>query len=156
DLLQRELRFEESERESTLSAADVYVSDGIVDLGGVGDIVAQGTFADYPPLVPRAPFDANRSVAEQLDERDVLVYYPHDSFPDSFERFIAEAAEDPDVQAIKLTLYRPGGPSAIGDALRRAAALGKDVSVLVELKARFDEARNISWARSLERDGIHV
>ena len=156
DLLQRELRFEESERESTLSPADVYVSDGIVDLGGLMDIAAAGSLPDYPPLTPVAAFDAQRTVAEQIDAHDVLVYHPHDSFPDSFERFIAEAADDPAVQAIKLTLYRPGGPSAIGDALRRAAARGKDVSVLVELKARFDEARNISWARSLERDGIHV
>ena len=156
DLLQRELRFEESERESTLSPADVYVSDGIVDLGGLMDIAAAGALPDYAPLTAVAPFQAQRAVAAQIDEHDVLVYHPHDSFPDSFERFIAEAAEDPEVQAIKLTLYRPGGPSAIGDALRRAAARGKDVSVLVELKARFDEARNISWARSLERDGIHV
>ncbi|OLC89590.1 MAG: polyphosphate kinase 1 [Gemmatimonadetes bacterium] len=155
DLLQRELRFEESEGESTLTAADVFVSDGMVDLGGLSDVAA-GSLPDYPPLVARAPFDAQRPVAEQIDEHDVLVYHPHDSFPDSFERFIGEAAEDPEVQAIKLTLYRPGGPSAIGDALRRAAIAGKDVSVLVELKARFDEARNISWARSLEREGIHV
>ena len=72
------------------------------------------------------------------------------------ERFIAEAADDPDVQAIKLTLYRPGDASPLAEALRRAAASGKDVSVIVELKARLDEARNIAWARSLERAGIHV
>ena len=156
DLLQRELRFEESERESTLNAADVYVSDGIVDLGGLSDIAAAGSFPDYAPLAPHMPFAADRPVAEQIDAHDVLVYHPQDSFPDSFERFIAEAAEDPEVRAIKLTLYRPGGPSPIGDALGRAAIAGKDISVVVELKARFDEARNISWARSLERDGIHV
>ena len=156
DLLQRELRIEESERESTLNAADVYVSDGAVDLGGLGELAASPSLPDYPAFVPAQPFDSQRSVAEQLDERDVLVRHPHDSFPDSFERFINDAAEDPSVQAIKLTLYRPGGPSAIADALRRAALAGKDVSVVVELKARFDEARNISWARSLERDGIHV
>ena len=156
DLLQRELRFEESERDSTLSAADVYVSEGAVDLGGLRDIAPPGSLPDYPPLVPAEPFAAGRTIAEQLDERDVLVHHPADSFPGSVERFIAEAADDPDVQAIKLTLYRPGGPSAIADALRHAAMSGKDVSVIVELKARFDEARNISWARSLERDGIHV
>ena len=156
DLLQRELRLEESEREGTLSAADVYVSDGAVDLGGLREIAASAALPDYPAFAPAQPFDSQRSVAEQLDERDVLVYHPHDSFPGSFERLITEAAEDPSVQAIKLTLYRPGGPSAIADALRRAALAGKDVSVIVELKARFDEARNISWARSLERDGIHV
>ena len=127
-----------------------------MDLGGLMDIAAAGSFPDYAPLAAAAPFDAHRPVAAQIDEHDVLVYHPHDSVPDSFERFIAEAADDPTVQAIKLTLYRPGGPSAIGDALRHAAMAGKDVSVLVELKARFDEARNIAWARSLERDGIHV
>ena len=156
DLLQRELRFEESERESTLSGADVYVSDGVVDLGGLREIASPAALADYPALVPAQAFASQRSVADQLDERDVLVYHPYDSFPDSFERFVIEAADDPSVQAIKLTLYRPGGPSAIADALRQAALAGKDVSVVVELKARFDEARNISWARSLERDGIHV
>src|SRR6266480_3684555 len=160
DLLQRELRFEESEAESTLNPADVYVSDGIVDLGGLRDIppASSESLPDYPPLEPAQPFAPARGVAEQIDEHDVLVHHPHDSFPGSFERFISEAADDPAVQSIKLTLYRPGGEgaSAIGDALRRAATAGKDVSVVVELKARFDEARNISWARSLERDGIHV
>jgi len=157
-LLQRELRFEESERESTLSPADVYEADGPIDLGRLAEIAASLPAPDYPPFIPREPFVAGRPVAEQLDERDVLVHHPYDSFPGSFERFVTEAAADPDVAAIKLTLYRPGGggPSAIGDALRHAAASGKDVSVLVELKARFDEARNIEWARSLERDGIHV
>ena len=156
ELLQRELRFEESEQASTLSAADVYVSDGIVDLGGLRDLEPAPALPDYPLFPTTEPFDLARPIAAQLDERDVLVQYPRDSFPGSFERFVAEAADDPDVQTIKLTLYRPGGPSAIGDALRRATIAGKDVSVIVELKARFDEARNIAWARSLERSGMHV
>ena len=160
DLLQRELRFEESECESTLSPADVYVADGPIDLGGLHELAsAAGAgegLADYPPFVPADPFARDRSIAAQLDEHDVLVHHPHDSFPASVERFIAEAADDPAVQAIKLTLYRPGDASPIAEALRRAAASGKDVSVIVELKARFDEARNIAWARSLERVGIHV
>lgn len=156
DLLQRELRFEESERESTLSPADVYVSEGMIDLGGLRQVPAMAALPDYPALLPATPFRGDASVADQLDAGDVLVYHPYDAFADSFERFIVEAADDPDVRAIKLTLYRPGGPSVIADALRRAARLGKDVSVVVELKARFDEARNINWARSLEHDGIHV
>jgi polyphosphate kinase len=125
-----------------------------VDLGALRD--ATMPLSDYPPLVARDAFLPGLPLADQLDEHDVLVHHPYDSFITSFERFIVEAADDPDVQAIKLTLYRPGGPSAIADALRRAAASGKDVSVIVELKARFDEARNIAWARTLERDGIHV
>jgi polyphosphate kinase len=156
-LLQRELRFEESEGESALEAADVYVSEGIVDLGALREFPGD-SLADYPAFTPALPFTAGRSVAEQLDAGDVLVYHPADSFTDTVERFIVEAADAPDVQSIKLTLYRPGGPSegAIAEALRRAARSGKDVSVVVELKARFDEARNIAWARTLERDGIHV
>jgi polyphosphate kinase len=156
ELLQRELRFEESERESTLTPEDVYAAPGPVNLGDLRDSGVLSSHPDYPPFTPASPFTTDRPIAAQLDEGDVLVHHPHDSFAASFERFITEAADDPDVQAIKLTLYRPGGPSAIADALRRAAAAGKDVSVLVELKARFDETRNIAWARSLERDGIHV
>jgi polyphosphate kinase len=156
DLLQRELHFEESSHESPLGAADLYVAGGPVHLGALRDTPTP--LDDYPPLPLREPLLDDRPVADQLNERDVLVHHPYDSFTATFERFIAEAADDPDVQAIKLTLYRPGGggSSAIADALRRAAAAGKDVSVIVELKARFDEARNIAWARTLERDRIHV
>jgi len=156
-LLQRELHFEESEQEGALGAADVYVADGSVDLGRLRDFPLPPSLEDYPPLTQRNAFAPDRPVTGQLDEHDVLVQHPYDSFTNSFERFIGEAADDPEVQAIKLTLYRPGaGASPIGDALRRAAAAGKEVSVIVELKARFDEARNIEWARGLERDGIHV
>ena len=154
DLLQRELRFEESDRDSTLSQADVYVADGPVDLGGLQEVATAQP--DYPPFSTAEVFAADRPIIEQLDAQDVLVYHPQDSFPASVERFISEAADDPDVQAIKLTLYRLGTSSPIAEALRRAAAAGKDVSVVVELKARFEEARNIAWARSLERDRIHV
>jgi len=158
DLLQRELRFEESEQRSALGPSDVYEADGPVDLSALDELAAQVSRAglDYRPYVPRDPFGMHRSVFDALDHGDVLVHHPYDSFPASFERFIAEAADDAGVVAIKLTLYRPGGPSTIGDSLRRAAAHGKDVSVFVELKARFDEEANIAWAGSLEAAGIHV
>jgi polyphosphate kinase len=157
DLLQRELRFEESERDSALGPADVYQAEGLLDPGSLAELAtASLPLADYPPFTPRDPFAGAASVFAELDKRDVLVHHPYDSFAASFERFIAEAAADPAVAAIKLVLYRPGGTSVVGDALRAAAAAGKDVSVIVELKARFDEARNIEWARDLERDGIHV
>jgi len=84
------------------------------------------------------------------------VHHPYDSFEETTQRFIVEAANDPDVASIKLTLYRPGGPSQIADALLHAAAAGKDVTVFVEVKARFDESLNIYWAKQLERGGIHV
>ena len=158
ELLQRELRFEESELASALGPSDVYMADGPVHLGAVTELAGAHPRPelDYPPLAARDPFPAGRSVFDALDSRDVLVHHPYDGFAQSFERFIAEAADDPAVAAIKLTLYRPGGPSALGDALRRAAARGKDVSVFVELKARFDEQLNIDWAQSLEAAGIHV
>jgi len=158
DLLQRELRFEESGLQSGLGPSDVYEGPGLVDLGALGELAAShgADGSDYPELVARDPFAGAPSVFDALDRGDVLVHHPYDSFAASVERFIAEAADDPAVAAIKLTLYRPGGPSAIGDALRRAAAAGKDVSVFVELKARFDEQLNIGWAQSLEAAGIHV
>ena len=158
ELLQRELRFEESELASALGPSDVYAADGPVHLGAVTELAGAHPRPelDYPPLAARDPFPASRSVFDALDSGDVLVHQPYDGFAESFERFIAEAADDPAVAAIKLTLYRPGGPSALGDALRRAAARGKDVSVFIELKARFDEELNIGWAQSLEAAGIHV
>ncbi|MGH7700504.1 MAG: polyphosphate kinase 1, partial [Gemmatimonadales bacterium] len=157
DLLQREFRFEESDQRSALAGTDVYQAPDLVDLGAVHQLAALPlTGSEYPPFRPAEPFDPDRPVLDQLDRGDVLVHHPYDSFAATFERFVSEAADDPDVTGIKLTLYRPGGRSAIGDALRRAAASGKDVSVCIELKARFDETANIQWARSLERDGIHV
>jgi polyphosphate kinase len=136
----------------------VYEADGPLDLGGLGELAGGAVHPDldYPPFTPRDPFAGARGVFDVLDRGDVLVHHPDDSFSASVERFIAEAADDPDVAAIKLTLYRPGGPSRIAEALRRAAAGGKDVSVFVELKARFDEELNIGWAQSLEAAGIHV
>ena len=158
ELLQRELRFEESELQSVLGPSDVYEAEDLVDLGALGQLAGRVVRPDldYPASVARDPFAGRRSILEALDRGDVLVHHPYDAFTASFERFIAEAADDPDVAAIKLTLYRPGGPSPIGEALRRAAARGADVSVFVELKARFDEELNIGWAQGLEAAGIHV
>lgn len=156
ELLVRELRFEDP-GSGSLSESDVYEVDGMIGLGSLGEIAdLPQPGLHYPPFEPRNPLPPDRPIFEVLKERDVLMHHPYDSFETTFERFIEEAAEDPDVLAIKLTLYRPGGPSAIGDALVHAAQAGKDVAVLVELKARFDEQRNILWARQLQRAGIHV
>lgn len=95
-------------------------------------------------------------IFDVLKEGDVFVHHPFDSFTNSVVRFIEHSADDPNVLAIKITLYRAGGRSSVIDALKRAASNGKNVTAFVELKARFDEENNIAWARSLEQSGVHV
>ena len=157
DLLLRELRREESGKGVPIDAADIFETDGLIDLGAMAEFAELPLpELDYQPFDQAKPIEPDRSMFDVLDERDVLVHHPYDSFEETTQRFIVEAANDPDVASIKLTLYRPGGPSQIADALLHAAAAGKDVTVFVEVKARFDESLNIYWAKQLERGGIHV
>ena len=108
----------------------------------------------HPALPPRLA--TTRNNFDVIREGDNLLHHPNDGFAPSVERFIQTAAEDPDVLAIKLTLYRPGGDSSIARMLVQAAERGKQVAVLIELQARFDEENNIIWAQRLEDVGVHV
>ncbi|MEM9515908.1 MAG: polyphosphate kinase 1 [Actinomycetota bacterium] len=113
----------------------------------------------WTPVVPgriAAADDSDRPIFDVIRHRAMLVHHPYESFSASVEEFIAQACDDPRVQSIKMTLYRAGGDSAVIRSLIRAAERGVQVAVLVELKARFDEATNVQWAKQLERAGVHV
>jgi polyphosphate kinase len=136
----------------------VYRVSGPLDLSGLAAI-ADLNIGElrYPAFVPSArAVPEETSIFSAIAERDILVQHPYDSFAASVERLIEEAAEDPGVLAIKQTLYRTSGQSPIVDALIDAAEAGKQVVVVVEIKARFDERANIAWARKLEEAGCHV
>ncbi len=150
-------------RELQVQAADVHRLPGLLGLASLMELTA----LDRPDLKD-VPFQAvtpgrlSRPDGElpdifaALQDGDLLVHHPYESFAATTQRFIEEAASDPDVLAIKQTLYRTSGDSPIVDALVRAASAGKQVAVLVEIKARFDELNNIGWARILEQAGCHV
>ncbi len=113
----------------------------------------------WPPVTAGriiAAEETDRPIFDVIRHRAIMLHHPYESFASSVETFISQAADDPKVQSIKMTLYRAGGDSGIIRSLMRAAERGVQVAVLVELKARFDEANNVQWARQLERSGVHV
>jgi polyphosphate kinase len=136
----------------------IFKVNGPLDLAGLNAIadlpVGELRYPAFVPSTRAVPTDT--SIFTTLNERDVLVHHPYDSFTTSVERLVEEAAADPRVLAIKQTLYRTSGESPIVDSLIDAAEAGKQVVVVVEIKARFDERANITWARKLEEAGCHV
>jgi len=149
--------------ELELDADDVTRHAACIDLTALNQFanlnIAQLRHTPWPALTAgrlQAVEDGERSIFSVIRDRQLLVHHPHESFSSSVETFVQQAATDPQVQSIKMTLYRTTGDSAIAKYLIQAAELGKQVAVVLELKARFDEARNVSWAKELEYAGVHV
>ena len=141
------------------SPSDVYRVDGPLQLSDLTalteyDLSPELRYEPVIPIVPPVLRDAD-SIMQVVGKRDIALHHPYESF-EPVARFLSEAADDPCVLAIKQTLYRTSGDSPFVRALGRAAENGKQVTVLVEIKARFDEANNIAWARRLEESGVHV
>src|SRR4051812_5651135 len=142
-----------------LGEADLYKLNGPLSMTHFAPVVANDAFAKFkdrlfqPVRDPALPAHAN--LFDVMRKQDILLHHPYDSF-DPVVELIESAADDPQVVAIKITLYRTSGDSPIVEALIKAASAGKQVTALVELRARFDEAANIQWARRLEEAGAHV
>lgn len=151
-------------RELNITEQEVYRLPGPLDLGGLFEVAkidrpdlkyprrVPNTAPDFRPPEPNGKADLFAAISR----RDVLVHHPYESFATSVQEFLEQAAADPQVLAIKQTLYRTSGDSPIVEALIDAAEAGKQVLALVEIKARFDEQNNIEWARKLEKAGVHV
>ena len=151
------------QRELDIDNSDVYPLPEPLDLRGLGAIgqlpIAELRFEPHAITTNRylqTSDDEPVDIFAALREREVLVHHPYESFATSVEAFLEQAANDPQVLAIKQTLYRTSGDSPIVDSLIEAAEAGKQVLALVEIKARFDEQNNIAWARKLEAAGVHV
>jgi len=152
ELLQRELEVDDD---------DVYDQMAPIDLGGLFAVYdldrPELKYEDWAPVTePRLAADDDTDLFAVIRQGDVLLHHPYTSFRTSVNEFVHQAAIDPAVQAIKLTLYRTSGESSIVSSLVRAAEAGKQVAALIELKARFDEQANIDWAKRLEEAGVHV
>ncbi|NOX29903.1 MAG: polyphosphate kinase 1, partial [Actinobacteria bacterium] len=150
-------------RELDLSSNETYLVRGPLDMTALHALVdLDRPELKHEPYTPQIPPSfmraraAGRSIFAMLRDHDVLVHHPYESFASSVEDFIAKAARDERVLAIKMTMYRTAEDSSIVRSLIEAAEAGKEVAVLVEIKARFDELANIEWARRLERAGVHV
>jgi polyphosphate kinase len=150
-------------RELDVTEQEVYRLPAPLDLGGLFDLKIDRPDLRYVKHVPMTPVqllsaepNAQPDIFSAIARRDILLHHPYESFATSVQAFLEQAAADPDVLAIKQTLYRTSGDSPIVEALIAAAESGKQVLALVEIKARFDEQANITWARKLEKSGVHV
>jgi polyphosphate kinase len=146
-----------------IDEAQVIDVEGMLDLGDLSELYSLEGHSDlreepWTPVIPPrfSDDDGKADVFAAMRQGDVLVHHPYESFTGSVERFVEQAVEDPDVLAIKMTVYRTSDDSGLVPMLIKAAELGKQAVCLLELKARFDERRNIVWARSLEEAGAHV
>ncbi len=159
-LLLEELGEGESQEVAPLMNGDVHEIDELLELGDLMSLagldIPELRDPPFTPVVPPALRDGTRSIFDAMRERDILVHHPYESFSSSVEAFLEVAAHDPHVLAIKMTLYRTSGDTALVRALTEAAEQGKQVAVLIELQARFDEQNNITFARTMESYGIHV
>jgi polyphosphate kinase len=146
--------------ELELSPEDLYPTEGFAAFSDLMQIYTQVDLPHLkdPPLppLPVPQLEAHANIFEAIAKNDILLMHPYQSFDDSVVRFVREAADDPKVLAIKVTLYRISPTSPIAAALERAAERGKQVAAIVELRARFDEEANIAWARRMEKAGVHV
>ncbi len=147
-----------------LEPRQVYVVDGVLDLGDLWQIYGLRGFGELrdPPWTPvtqprlQGKESEHVNFLAEMRRADILVHHPYDSFATSVERFVEQAVADPEVLAIKQTVYRTSDDSPLVPALIRATERGKQAVCMVELKARFDERANIAWARALEEAGVHV
>ena len=159
-LLLEEIRHADFPAITSLNESDVEDAGHLLDLADLMELsqldIPELRDPPFTSAVPASLRDPDKSIFDVIRERDLLVHHPFDSFPATVERLLQSAAMDEHVLAIKLTLYRTSGDTAIVRALTEAAQAGKQVAVLIELRARFDEANNISWARTLEDYGVHV
>jgi polyphosphate kinase len=160
DLILAELLQDQPPEMPTLTESDMIETGPLLDLG---DLMWLATMnipeLRDPPFIPVTPpelRDTSRTIFDAIRQGDILLHHPYESFTASVEHFLTSAARDPDVLAIKMTLYRTSGDTEIVRALTEAAQRGKQVAVLIELQARFDEVNNIAWARTLEGFGVHV
>lgn len=146
--------------ELELGPEDVYSRRGLLEYSDLLELLELDRPAlkqpRWRPVIPRRLRDENVDLFSEIRERDMFLHHPYDSFHGTVERFIAEAAVDPNVLAIKQTLYRTSRDSPFIDSLIHAAESGKAVACLVELRARFDEDKNVHFARQLENHGVHV